>query len=102
VTCRNIVSELLGGAGVQRVGGPFRARHPNRGRFHRFLRRLRATDGHHEQFVRANQRHRWPCAHCGTDEAVAQAVRDVCRERGRYAQAEQPARERRHAHSSAR
>jgi hypothetical protein len=44
---------------------------------------LARADDHHEQFVRADQCHRWPRSHCGADQAMPEAVGDVHRERGR-------------------
>lgn len=40
----------------------------------------------------ADWRHRWPSAHDGTDQAMAQAVRNVRRERPRDTQTKQPLR----------
>jgi hypothetical protein len=46
-------------------------------RTRRSRRRLRATNDHHQEFIRADEGDRRPRAHDGTDEAVTQAVGDV-------------------------
>jgi hypothetical protein len=56
---------------------------------------LGVADNHHKEFVRADQRNRRPRGHSRPNQAMAQAVRNVCRERRRYAQAEEPSRHRR-------
>jgi hypothetical protein len=54
------------------------------------------ADEHHEQFEGANQRHRWPRADQCAYRPVAQAVRQVGADRGHYADAEAPRRQRWH------
>jgi hypothetical protein len=48
---------------------------------------LGTADDHHEQLVRTDQRNRGPRRHCRADQAMAQSMRDVSRERRRDTQA---------------
>lgn len=99
--CRYFAGELLCRSRVHRVDVRYRVGCAG---YRKYLRRfrLRAPDDHHEQLVGADQGHRWPCSDRTADRAVAQAVRDVRRERGRYAEAEQPPRHCWHRHATPR
>jgi hypothetical protein len=53
---------------------------------------LRATNDHHQELIRSNERDRRPRGYSGADDAMAQAVGDVRGQRRDNAQAEEPAR----------
>ena len=71
-------------------------------RARRGRRRLRATNDHHQELIRTDERDRRPRGDSGADDAVAQAVGNVRSECRGSAQAEQPLRERGHPGISSR
>lgn len=86
--CRQLTGEYLGRLFTERIRVIRAARYAIR--YH-----LGTADNHHEQFVRADQRHRRPRGHHRANRPVPQPVGHVGRERRRDAKAEEPPRQRR-------